>query len=198
MAAADLAQWIAPAATMIAAMLTAANLGARITGSGFVIFTIGSIAWTIIGLSSDQIGLIATNAFLTLVNIVGAWRWLGRRAAYEEGGKSAALASEDSAAPSLFTASALVDLPVKDRDGQDIGRIVEALIECSTARLAYVVVASGTIEELRGIPHHQVELASDGARLAMTAAIFQSLPLLERGQWPATTRELRPALEACS
>ena len=46
----DLAGWIAPAATMIAAMMTAANLGARVTGWGFGVFTLGSIAWSIVGL----------------------------------------------------------------------------------------------------------------------------------------------------
>jgi hypothetical protein len=74
---ADAAGWIAPIATMIAAIMTAANLGARITGWGFVVFAIGSIAWTAVGLSSGQTNLVATNAFLTLVNLVGIWRWLG-------------------------------------------------------------------------------------------------------------------------
>lgn len=37
---ADLAGWAAPAATMIAAMMTAFNFGARITGWGFVAFTV--------------------------------------------------------------------------------------------------------------------------------------------------------------
>jgi hypothetical protein len=38
----DIAAWIAPAATVIAAVMTAANLGARITDWGFVVFTVGS------------------------------------------------------------------------------------------------------------------------------------------------------------
>ena len=37
--------WIATAATIIAACFTASNLGSRVTGIGFIIFTIGSIAW---------------------------------------------------------------------------------------------------------------------------------------------------------
>jgi hypothetical protein len=37
--------WIATAATILAACFTASNLGSRITGIGFIIFTIGSIAW---------------------------------------------------------------------------------------------------------------------------------------------------------
>lgn len=35
------AAWVAPVATMIAAVMTAANLGARVTGWGFVVFVIG-------------------------------------------------------------------------------------------------------------------------------------------------------------
>lgn len=67
----DLAGWIAPVATMIAAMMTAANLGARITGWGFVVFTLGAISWTAVGVSTGQGNLVATNVFLTLVNAVG-------------------------------------------------------------------------------------------------------------------------------
>jgi len=56
---------------MIAAMMTAANLGARVTGWGFVVFTVGSLCWTAIALSSGQTNLLASNAFLTVVNPVG-------------------------------------------------------------------------------------------------------------------------------
>ena len=97
---------------MIAAMMTAANLGARVTGWGFVVFTAGSIAWSIVGISSGQTNLVATNGFLTLVNLVGVWRWLGRQRAYEDGGKSATQASRRSAYPTLFTATGVAGLPV--------------------------------------------------------------------------------------
>ncbi|CAM4265000.1 PRC-barrel [Novosphingobium lubricantis] len=89
----DIAGWIASIATMIAAMMTAANLGAKVTGSGFLVFTIGSICWSLVGLSTGQTNLLATNGFLTVVNMVGAWRWLGEQRRYEEGGKSADRAS---------------------------------------------------------------------------------------------------------
>ena len=45
-----LAGWVALAATCIAALMTASNLGARVTGWGFVIFTIGAAAWIVVGL----------------------------------------------------------------------------------------------------------------------------------------------------
>ena len=41
-------EWLAAGATMIAALMTAANLGARITGWGFAMFALGSGAWYVI------------------------------------------------------------------------------------------------------------------------------------------------------
>ena len=45
----SIAGWVAPVATTIAALMTASNLGSRITGYGFIVFTIGSIAWLYAG-----------------------------------------------------------------------------------------------------------------------------------------------------
>ena len=49
----QIASYVAPVATTIAALIVASNLGARITGFGFIIFTIGTqtvngpeITWT--------------------------------------------------------------------------------------------------------------------------------------------------------
>lgn len=42
----SLVGWLATIATMIAAMMTASNLGARVTGWGFVVFSISSVCWT--------------------------------------------------------------------------------------------------------------------------------------------------------
>ena len=149
------AEWVAPAATMIAAMMTAANLGARTTGYGFVVFTIGSLCWTAIGASTGQTNLLATNIFLTLVNLVGIWRWLGRQAKYQDGAQEAAKASEQGTGPSLAPASSVCGLDVTDRAGQPIGSCVEALIDRDSAGIAYIVVASrnavGLDEELRGV-----------------------------------------------
>jgi len=76
----DAAGWIAPAATMIAAIMTAANLGARVTGWGFAVFAVGALAWITVGAATGQQNLLWSNAFLLLVDLVGIWRWLGRRA----------------------------------------------------------------------------------------------------------------------
>ena len=184
----DIAGWIAPIATMIAAMMTAANLGARVTGWGFVVFTVGSISWSIVGYASGQTNLIATNLFLTLVNVVGIWRWLGRQRAYEDGGKSAVGASRRVSGPTLFTATGLAGLPVIDSTGEDVGKAVEALLETETGQINYVVVASGGVggiqESLRAVPREKMAFSSKRLQLAMPIADFMALPALADGNWP--------------
>lgn len=185
----DIAGWIAPIATMIAAMMTAANLGARVTGWGFVVFTIGSVCWSVVGLSTGQTNLIATNIFLTLVNFVGIWRWLGRQRAYEDGGEAAKAKSRRAAVPSLFTATGIAGMTVRDAQGDDIGKAVEALIECETGAVGYVVVATGGIggiaEELRPVPRDRLTFGCDRLELLMSRRAFDALPPLPAGDWPA-------------
>jgi len=189
MALADMAGWVAPIATMIAAMMTAANLGARVTGWGFVIFTIGSICWAGVGASTGQTNLLATNGFLTLVNLVGIWRWLGRQRAYEDGGKSAESASRRSSAPSLFTATGITGMAVVDPDGTAVGKAVEALITCETGDVSYVVVATGQIagigEELRAVARDAIIFHCDSLILRISRAAFDALAPLDDGDWPA-------------
>lgn len=179
---------IAPAATMIAAMMTAANLGARVTGWGFVLFTLGSLAWSAVGFTSGQTNLLATNLFLTLVNLVGIWRWLGRQRGYEDGARRAAERSREAAAPSLFAASALAGLPVSDIRGEEIGKTVDAMIECESGRLSYVVVASGGVggvdESLRAVPASLLDCHADGLVLLMSAAEFEKRDTLGGAAWP--------------
>ena len=184
------AGWIAPIATMIAAMMTAANLGARVTGWGFVVFMLGSICWSLVGFGSGQTNLLATNAFLTLVNLVGIWRWLGRQRAYEDGGKAATEASRRAAVPTLFTATGVAGMPVVDDADNTVGKAVEALIECQSGGVSYVVVASGGIggldESLRAVPRDRIELGCDRLVLRMGTPAFEALAELETGDWPAT------------
>lgn len=188
----DLAGWVAPIATMIAAMITAANLGARITGWGFVVFTIGSIAWSIVGITTGQTNLVASNGFLTLVNLVGIWRWLGRQAVYDDGARSAKAASHRRAVPSLFTATSVAGLPVTDAHGIALGRVVEALIECSTGHVSYIVVASGGVagvdESLRAVSRADLIFESERVVLDMPTTKFESSPVLAPGDWPASAK----------
>jgi hypothetical protein len=79
----DMLSWIATAATIGGALLTASNLGARITGAGFIVFLFGSLSWIGVSLMSGQQALLWTNIVLTFLNIFGIWRWLGRQASVE-------------------------------------------------------------------------------------------------------------------
>ncbi len=184
----ETAGFIAPAATMIAAMMTAANLGARVTGWGFVVFTLGSLAWSVVAVTSGQTNLLATNLFLTLVNIVGIWRWLGRQRAYEDGARRAAARSRSVAAPSLFAASALSAMPVSDIRGEEVGTAVDAMIECKSGCLSYVVIASGGLggidEMLRAVPAALLDCHADGFVLLMSAAEFEKREPLDGAAWP--------------
>ncbi|MBW8295470.1 PRC-barrel domain-containing protein [Sphingopyxis sp.] len=174
---------------MIAAMMTAANLGARVTGWGFVVFTLGSICWSLVGLQSGQTNLVATNIFLTCVNLVGIWRWLGRQRGYEDGAKAAAQSSRHPGTPTLFSATGLAGMAVSDISGESLGRSVEAMIECRSGRLSYIVVATGGIagvdEELRSVPIADIECHADGLMIFETKAAYECRPTLARGEWPA-------------
>ena len=177
---------IAPAATMIAAMMTAANLGARVTGSGFVVFTLGSLAWSAVGFASGQTNLLLTNLFLTMVNLVGIWQ-----------AEELALSrkSRGAAAPSLFAASTLAGLPVSDIRGEEIGKTVDAMVECKSGCLSYFVVASGGIggidESLRAVPASLFECHADGLVLLMSAAEFEKRDRLDSAAWPARPPQTR-------
>ncbi|QCB57031.1 PRC-barrel domain containing protein [Sphingopyxis sp. PAMC25046] len=174
---------------MIAAMMTAANLGARVTGWGFVVFTAGSIAWSIVGISTSQTNLVATNIFLTLVNLVGIWRWLGRQRRYEDGARGAERRSQAHSAPSLLAASGMRGLPVSDIAGEEAGHVVDAMISCDTAQMSYLVIASGGIggidESLRAVPATEIDFHPDGLILLTTHAEFGRRAELEPGEWPA-------------
>lgn len=188
MTAQEIAQWLAPAATMIAAMMTAANLGARMTGSGFVVFTIGSLAWTFLGYAGGQTELIVTNAFLTLVNLVGIWRWLGRQRSYEDGAKAASDKSRRSRGPTLVPAAGIASLPLEDQAGEKIGHGVDILLGCDDARVSYVVVGTssgeGLGERLIALGIEDVAFKCDRLVLRHDAAWLENQPALPDGDWP--------------
>ena len=61
--------------TVLAAALVAANLNARITVAGFIIFIVASIAWMIDGWLESKASLVIQNVVLLLINAIGVWRW---------------------------------------------------------------------------------------------------------------------------
>ena len=181
--------WIATAATIFAATITASNLGTRITGYGFVVFTFGSICWLAFGLASDQPALVWTNAALTFLNLFGVWRWLGRQARIEEGGTAASDDSRRSPGESLFPVSTLAKGEVLSAEGKPIGRCVDAMAGCSSGRIAYLVVAEGGVagvgETLRRLPWTGCAVEDAKVRSPLGEAQFCALDKLEPDHWPA-------------
>lgn len=182
-------EYAAPAATMIAAMMTAANLGARVTGWGFVVFTVGSICWSIIGVTTGQQNLLLSNAFLTVVNLVGVYRWLGRQARYGDGSRRATRRSEHAPGPSLMSACTLVNAPIHGRDGGKVAMVVDAMLSREGRDIVYLVASRGGVggvgERLHPLDPHAVELGADGITTRMTGEEMDRLPVLEPDRWPA-------------
>lgn len=181
----DAAGWIAPAATMVAAVMTAANLGARVTGWGFVVFTLGSIAWAIVGVSSGQTNLIATNVFLTLVNAIGVWRWLGREARYEAVGTGAEDAGRAPTRPSVFAATGIAGRQIIGNGGAVVADAVEAIIDCRTGTIDHVVARFGGVggvgERLVAVPRGDLVFTEDAIATQLTADALRRMPQVDEG-----------------
>ncbi|HET7709191.1 MAG TPA: PRC-barrel domain containing protein [Sphingomicrobium sp.] len=184
----DILPWAATAATVTAALMTASNLGSRITGYGFAVFTIGSLCWLAIGLTTGQAALLWTNVVLTGLNLFGVWRWLGRQARVEEGTEAASKASEAGAGETLFPAALLTKAAVDGRDGP-LGTCVDAMVGCDSGRIAYLGVAQGGLagvgETIRRVAWRDVRVDGDTIRVAMVASDFQQAEEIEKDRWPA-------------
>jgi sporulation protein YlmC with PRC-barrel domain len=184
----DVAGWIAPIATMVAAVMTALNLGSRITGWGFVVFAIGSVAWIAVAISTGQNNLLLTNGFLTFVNIVGIWRWLGRRATYDEGARRAEQASARDVAPNLFQLGGMEGRAVTDVQGRVIGHVVDVMAENESGKIAYAVVREGSEiavhDRLHAVAWRQLSIDGECVMFNGTEDL-SALPLLQPDQWPS-------------
>ncbi|GAA4739560.1 PRC-barrel domain-containing protein [Sphingomonas daechungensis] len=183
---ADTISWIATVATIIAASMTAANLGSRVTGYGFCVFLVGSLSWLAAGLMTNQPALTWTNVVLTVLNIFGIWRWLGRQAGIEKGASVAASASAQEPEESLFPVSLLLKAPIEAGDGS-IGTSVDAMAGCQSGRLRYVVASEGGVagvgETLRKIPWRNARVDSD--RLVVEMGAMDDFQQIEKDRWPA-------------
>jgi hypothetical protein len=62
--------------TVLAASLVAANLNARVTVAGFIIFIVASVAWMADGWLENKASLVIQNVILLVINVIGVWRWL--------------------------------------------------------------------------------------------------------------------------
>ena len=186
---ADTVGWIASVATMIAAMMTAANLGARFTGWGFVVFFVGSICWTTMAALTDQPNLLWTNIFLTAVNLVGIWRWLGRRAKYDDGGRAAAEESAVRSTPTLFPLSGLEGRAVAGPDGRAIAHVVDGMVRCIDGRISYLIVREGGVagvgERLHALEWDELRVDEDGVSARLSAEALHDRAEIAPDEWPA-------------
>jgi hypothetical protein len=184
----QLASWTATVATILAACLTASNLGSRITGYGFIVFTVGSIAWLATGLLTDQPALIWTNIVMTGLNLFGVWRWLGRQARVEEGAEMAAERSRDLSSETLFAASTLGSARLVGVDGEDLGTCVDAMLGCSSGRLNYLVVGAGGVagvgETFRRVDWREIDVHDGAVHARLDKPGFERLPEIASDDWP--------------
>ena len=185
---AETISWVATAATILAAFMTAANLGSRITGYGFVVFTFGALCWIADGWLTHQPALMWSNVALTILDVFGIWRWLGRQASVEKGADMAAQASEQMPGETLFRLSLLTGAPVI-AGGIGLGRCVDAMACSLSGSIRYIVVSQGGVggvgERLRRLPWTHVKIEDDKVAVAMTEAQFSALEELPRDRWPA-------------
>jgi hypothetical protein len=185
---AETISWVATIATIIAAFMTASNLGPRVTGLGFAVFTFGALCWIATGVMTHQPALLWTNVVLTVLDIFGVWRWLGRQAKVEEGARAAAEASEDTPGEALFPVSVLTRAPV--RCGRtEVGRCIDAMAGCRSGRMDYVVVSQGGVagvgETLRKVPWANAHVDDEALVIGKSAEAFNQFEELPRDQWPA-------------
>ena len=182
-----LLNWLAPACIILGALLTASNLGNRITGVGFIALAAGSLAWMGLGLLGGPPSLIWQNIILALLNGFGVWRWLGREAQVEEGAKAAQEGSRTSQGESLFPASMLGKAAIQNDDGDVIGAAVDAMIGCGSGRVSYLVLSrcgiAGVAETLHRLDWHEMRI--DGEQITAHISSPRQLPEMERDQWPS-------------
>ena len=184
----QIASIVAPVATTIAAFVVASNFGARITGYGFIVFTIGSVAWTLLGYATGQPNLLWQNVLLTALNVYGIWRWLGWQSRIEDGAMAAAEASEHRPGEPLFPVSLLTKGKIVDAAGEEIGSCVDAMAGCSSGRIRYVVASEGGVagvgETLRRLPWNEARIEADELQTKLDSGRFCGLPQITKDDWP--------------
>ncbi|MEO8453949.1 MAG: PRC-barrel domain containing protein [Sphingomicrobium sp.] len=185
---AETISWVATVATVLAALMTASNIGSRVTGYGFAVFTFGAVCWLMVGALTDQPALLWTNVVLLAVDLFGVWRWLGRQVWVEEGARSAAEASEGRPTEALFPVSLMTRAAVV-ADGIEVGRCVDAMAGCASGRVSYIVVSHGGVaavgETLRRLPWSSAQVEGEKLVAKLKRSEFERLEELARDQWPA-------------
>jgi len=182
--------WVAVAATIIAALITAANLGARVTGSGFVVYCLASAIWITTQVLSgfDQPSVVVMHSVLFFINLFGVWRWLGRERRYEDSRTRAHERSRWARVPTLFSAGSLIGESVGARDKESLGTVVDAMFNCEDKNIAYVVISEGGVagagETLRAVPAEHLRFQGDSIVCDLTEDEWHALPPIEDDHWP--------------
>jgi cbb3-type cytochrome oxidase subunit 3 len=76
MTTAEILEWYATIAGVIAALMLAGDFGRKITGFGFILFCTMNIAWILFARMDDTGGLMWQNIILFGVNLIGVWQYL--------------------------------------------------------------------------------------------------------------------------
>ena len=88
-------EWIAAIGTIVAAAMVAADFSRRITGFGFVLFSIVACLWVYSGLTApDGMPLAIQNGVLLFINLFGVWQFLISRKKKREIDKAAEIAEQ--------------------------------------------------------------------------------------------------------
>ena len=157
-----------------------------------VVFTVGSLAWTAYGAATGQTNLVWQNLFLTGVNLIGIWRWLGRQARLDEGARSASEKSQAHPGPTLFPVSTLTSAALEDEAGEQIGSAVDAMIRCDDGRVEYLVLGKGGVggvgETLHALPWDRVRLTPGKVVTRLSAEEVAALPQVDPTDWPSAPR----------
>lgn len=182
--------WIAVAATIVAALMTAANLGARVTGSGFVMYTLASAIWIATGVMNDfePLSVVVMHGVLVFINLFGVWRWLGRERRYEDSREHAHKRSQWARVPTLFSAGSLIGATVEGHGKDSLGTVVDAMFDCENKRIAYVVISEGGIagagETLRAVPPEHLTFENETVTCDLAESEWHALPPIKDDHWP--------------
>jgi hypothetical protein len=88
-------EWIAAIGTILAAAMVAADYNRRVTGLGFILFSIVACMWVYSGLTApDGMPLAIQNGVLLFINLFGVWQFLISQKKKREIDKAAEIAEQ--------------------------------------------------------------------------------------------------------
>lgn len=180
--------YIAPAAILAGATLTSLNAGARLTGFGFIFFTLGSTGFALHSLlTNDGFGLLVNSA-LVFINAFGMHRWLRHNAVIEDAGvRTQELSARSLSTPTVVTASLFTSAKVRCDDDM-IGESVDAVVNCASGQILYAVVHRKGAHAGTGFEGFAMsDISFDHGEIVLPSGCSAGQPLDEY-EWPAQLR----------